>query len=68
MKYLFISLVVVVLLLSLLVMVKMVVVVVSFFILGDIVQQVGGEYVNVVILVGLNGDLYGFEFMLKNSK
>lgn len=39
----------------------------SFLVLGDIVQQVGGEYVYVDILVGLDGDLYIFELLLKDS-
>ncbi|WP_145578359.1 metal ABC transporter substrate-binding protein [Yersinia mollaretii] len=68
MKRLSISLAVAALLSSPLAMAKTVDVVASFSILGDIVQQVGGEHVNVVTLVGPNGDPHGFEPTPKNSK
>lgn len=68
MKYLPISLAVAALLSSPLAMAKTVEAVASFSILGDIVQQVGGEHVNVVTLVGPNGDPHGFEPTPKNSK
>lgn len=68
MKRLSMSLVVAALLSSPLAMAKTVEVVASFSILGDIVQQVGGEHVNVVTLVGPNGDPHGFEPTPKNSK
>lgn len=68
MKYLPVSLAVAALLSSPLAMAKTVEVVASFSILGDIVQQVGGEHVNVVTLVGPNGDPHGFEPTPKNSK
>ncbi|CNI16931.1 metal ABC transporter substrate-binding protein [Yersinia mollaretii] len=68
MKRLSISLAVAALLSSPLAMAKTVEVVASFSILGDIVQQVGGEHVNVVTLVGPNGDPHGFEPTPKNSK
>ncbi|CNK26911.1 metal ABC transporter substrate-binding protein [Yersinia mollaretii] len=68
MKRLSMSLAVAALLSSPLAMAKTVEVVASFSILGDIVQQVGGEHVNVVTLVGPNGDPHGFEPTPKNSK
>ncbi|HHA0036526.1 TPA: metal ABC transporter substrate-binding protein [Yersinia enterocolitica] len=68
MKYLPISLAVAALLSSPLAMAKTVEAVASFSILGDIVQQVGGEHVNVVTLVGPNGDPHSFEPTPKNSK
>ncbi|CNC82630.1 periplasmic solute binding protein [Yersinia frederiksenii] len=68
MKRLPIGLAVAALLSSPLAMAKMVEAVASFSILGDIVQQVGGEHVNVVTLVGPNGDPHGFEPTPKNSK
>lgn len=68
MKRLSMSLAVAALLSSPLAMAKTVDVVASFSILGDIVQQVGGEHVNVVTLVGPNGDPHGFEPTPKNSK
>lgn len=68
MKRLPISLAVAALLSSPLVMAKTVEAVASFSILGDIVQQVGGEHVNVVTLVGPDGDPHGFAPMPKNSK
>ncbi|CNE67755.1 metal ABC transporter solute-binding protein, Zn/Mn family [Yersinia kristensenii] len=68
MKYLPISLAVAALLSSPLAMAKTVEAVASFSILGDIVKQVGGEHVNVVTLVGPNGDPHGFEPTPKNSK
>lgn len=68
MKRLPISLAVVALLSSPLAMAKTVEAVASFSILGDIVQQVGGEHVNVVTLVGPDGDPHGFAPMPKNSK
>ncbi|MCW8111508.1 metal ABC transporter substrate-binding protein [Yersinia intermedia] len=68
MKRLPISLAVAALLSSPLAMAKTVETVASFSILGDIVQQVGGEHVNVVTLVGPDGDPHGFAPMPKNSK
>ncbi len=68
MKHLPISLAVAALLSSPLAMAKTVEAVASFSILGDIVQQVGGEHVNVVTLVGPDGDPHGFAPMPKNSK
>jgi zinc/manganese transport system substrate-binding protein len=68
MKRLPISLAVAALLSSPLAMAKTVEAVASFSILGDIVQQVGGEHVNVVTLVGPDGDPHGFAPMPKNSK
>lgn len=68
MKRLSMSLAVATLLSSPLAMAKTVDVVASFSILGDIVQQVGGEHVNVVTLVGPNGDPHGFEPTPKNSQ
>ncbi|MDA5535901.1 metal ABC transporter substrate-binding protein [Yersinia mollaretii] len=68
MKRLSMSLAAAALLSSHLAMAKTVDVVASFSILGDIVQQVGGEHVNVVTLVGPNGDPHGFEPTPKNSK
>lgn len=68
MKYLPISLAVAALLSSPLAMAKTVEAVASFSVLGDIVQQVGGEHVNVITLVGPNGDPHGFEPTPKNSK
>ncbi|WP_145552017.1 metal ABC transporter substrate-binding protein [Yersinia mollaretii] len=68
MKRLSMSLAAAALLSSPLAMAKTVDVVASFSILGDIVQQVGGEHVNVVTLVGPNGDPHGFEPTPKNSK
>ncbi|MFA3777792.1 metal ABC transporter substrate-binding protein [Yersinia sp. 1652 StPb PI] len=68
MKRLPISLAVAALLSSPLAMAKTVEAVASFSILGDIVQQVGGEHVNVVTLVGPDGDPHSFEPMPKNSK
>lgn len=68
MKRLPISLAVAALLSSPLAMAKTVEAVASFSILGDIVQQVGGEHVNVVTLVGPNGDPHGFAPTPKNSK
>lgn len=68
MKRLSMSLAAAALLSSPLAMAKTVEVVASFSILGDIVQQVGGEHVNVVTLVGPNGDPHGFEPTPKNSK
>lgn len=68
MKRLSISLAVAALLSSPLAMAKTIEAVASFSILGDIVQQVGGEHVNVITLVGPNGDPHGFEPTPKNSK
>ncbi|WP_145553080.1 metal ABC transporter substrate-binding protein [Yersinia bercovieri] len=68
MKHLSISLAVAALLSSPLAMAKTIEAVASFSILGDIVQQVGGEHVNVITLVGPNGDPHGFEPTPKNSK
>ncbi|WP_145561863.1 metal ABC transporter substrate-binding protein [Yersinia aldovae] len=68
MKRLPIGLAVAALLSSPLAMAKVVEAVASFSILGDIVQQVGGEHVNVVTLVGPNGDPHGFSPSPKDSK
>ncbi|CNK78438.1 MULTISPECIES: metal ABC transporter substrate-binding protein [Yersinia] len=68
MKRLPIALAVAALLSSPLAMAKTVEAVASFSILGDIVQQVGGEHVNVVTLVGADGDPHGFEPTPKNSR
>ncbi|CNH16001.1 metal ABC transporter substrate-binding protein [Yersinia pekkanenii] len=68
MKRLPIGLAVAALLSSPLAMAKTVEAVASFSILGDIVQQVGGEHVNVVTLVGPDGDPHGFEPTPKNSQ
>lgn len=68
MKFLPISLAVAALLSSPLAMAKTVEVVASFSVLGDIVQQVGGDHVNVVTLVGPDGDPHSFEPTPKNSR
>lgn len=49
------------------VMAKTLNVVTSFSILGDITQEVGGDYVNVTTLVGPDGDPHTFEPSPKDS-
>jgi ABC-type Zn uptake system ZnuABC Zn-binding protein ZnuA len=49
------------------VMAKTLNVVTSFSILGDMVQEVGGEHVNVTTLVGPDGDPHTFEPSPKDS-
>ncbi|AVF35555.1 metal ABC transporter substrate-binding protein [Rahnella sikkimica] len=68
MKVLPVSLAVAALLSSPLAMAKTVEVVASFSILGDIVQEVGGEHVKVTALVGPDGDPHSFEPSPKDSK
>jgi zinc/manganese transport system substrate-binding protein len=68
MKVLPVSLAVVALLSSPLAMAKTVNAVTSFSILGDIVQEVGGEHVKVTSLVGPDGDPHSFEPSPKDSK
>ncbi|UHM91228.1 metal ABC transporter substrate-binding protein [Rahnella victoriana] len=68
MKVLPVSLAVAALLSSPLAMAKTVEAVASFSILGDIVQEVGGEHVNVTTLVGPDGDPHSFEPAPKDSK
>lgn len=68
MKVLPVSLAVAALLSSPLAMAKTVEAVASFSILGDIVQEVGGEHVKVTTLVGPDGDPHSFEPSPKDSK
>ena len=68
MKVLPVSLAVAALLSSPLAMAKTVNAVTSFSILGDIVQEVGGEHVKVTSLVGPDGDPHSFEPSPKDSK
>lgn len=68
MKVLPVSLAVAALLSSPLAMAKTVDAVASFSILGDIVQEVGGEHVKVTTLVGPDGDPHSFEPSPKDSK
>ena len=68
MKLLPVSLAVAALLSSPLAMAKTVNAVASFSILGDIVQEVGGEHVKVTTLVGPDGDPHSFEPSPKDSK
>ncbi|MBU9853265.1 MULTISPECIES: metal ABC transporter substrate-binding protein [Rahnella] len=68
MKLLPVSLAVAALLSSPLAMAKTVDAVASFSILGDIVQEVGGEHVKVTTLVGPDGDPHSFEPSPKDSK
>ncbi|PKE33040.1 metal ABC transporter substrate-binding protein [Rahnella sp. AA] len=68
MKVLPVSLAVAALLSSPLAMAKTVDAVASFSILGDIVQEVGGEHVKVTTLVGPDGDPHSFEPAPKDSK
>jgi len=68
MKVLPVSLAVAALLSSPLAMAKTVDAVASFSILGDIVQEVGGEHVRVTTLVGPDGDPHSFEPSPKDSK
>ncbi|PBI82167.1 metal ABC transporter substrate-binding protein [Rahnella victoriana] len=68
MKVLPVSLAVAALLSSPLAMAKTVEAVASFSILGDIIQEVGGEHVNVTTLVGPDGDPHSFEPAPKDSK
>lgn len=68
MKVLPISLAVAALLSSPLAMAKTVNAVASFSILGDIVQEVGGDHVKVTMLVGPDGDPHSFEPSPKDSK
>lgn len=68
MKLLPVSLAVAALLSSPLAMAKTVNAVASFSILGDIVQEVGGEHVKVTALVGPDGDPHSFEPSPKDSK
>ena len=68
MKVLPVALAVAALLSSPLVMAKTVDAVASFSILGDIVQEVGGEHVKVTTLVGPDGDPHSFEPSPKDSK
>ena len=68
MKVLPVSLAVAALLSSPLAMAKTVNAVASFSILGDIVQEVGGEHVKVTTLVGPDGDPHSFEPSPKDSK
>lgn len=68
MKVLPVSLAVAALLSSPLAMAKTVEAVASFSILGDIVQEVGGEHVKVTALVGPDGDPHSFEPSPKDSK
>lgn len=68
MKVLPVSLAVAALLSSPLAMAKTVDAVASFSILGDIVQEVGGEHVKVTTLVGQDGDPHSFEPSPKDSK
>lgn len=68
MKVLPVSLAVAALLSSPLAMAKTVHAVASFSILGDIVQEVGGEHVKVTTLVGPDGDPHSFEPAPKDSK
>lgn len=68
MKVLPVSLAAAALLSSPLAMAKTVDAVASFSILGDIVQEVGGEYVKVTTLVGPDGDPHSFEPSPKDSK
>jgi zinc/manganese transport system substrate-binding protein len=68
MKVLPVSLAAAALLSSPLAMAKTVDAVASFSILGDIVQEVGGEHVKVTTLVGPDGDPHSFEPSPKDSK
>lgn len=68
MKLLPVSLAVAALLSSPLAMAKTVNAAASFSILGDIVQEVGGEHVKVTTLVGPDGDPHSFEPSPKDSK
>ncbi|WP_413528089.1 metal ABC transporter substrate-binding protein [Rahnella inusitata] len=68
MKVLPVSLAVAALLSSPLAMAKTVKAVASFSILGNIVQEVGGEHVRVTTLVGPDGDPHSFEPSPKDSK
>ncbi|MDR3432521.1 MAG: metal ABC transporter substrate-binding protein [Rouxiella aceris] len=68
MKLLPVALSVAALLSSPLAMAKTLNAVASFSILGDIVQEVGGEHVKVTSLVGPNGDPHSFEPAPKDSK
>lgn len=68
MKVLPVSLAVAALLSSPLAMAKTVDAVASFSILGDIVQEVGGDHVKVTTLVGPDGDPHSFEPSPKDSK
>ncbi|CNE66300.1 metal ABC transporter substrate-binding protein [Yersinia nurmii] len=68
MKRLPIALAVAALLSSPLAMAKTIEAVASFSILGDIVQQIGGEHVNVTTLVGPDGDPHSFSPSPKDSK
>jgi len=68
MKVLPVSLAVAALLSSPLAMAKTVDAVASFSILGDIVQEVGGDHVKVTTLVGPDGDPHSFEPAPKDSK
>lgn len=68
MKVLPVSLAVAALLSSPLAMAKTVDAVASFSILGDIIQEVGGDHVKVTTLVGPDGDPHSFEPSPKDSK
>ena len=68
MKLLPVTLSVAALLSSPLAMAKTVNAVASFSILGDIVQEVGGDHVNVTSLVGPDGDPHSFEPAPRDSK
>lgn len=43
-------------------------IVVSFFIFGDMVEQVVGEYVSVIIIVGLDVDVYVYQLLVVDLK